>query len=142
MKTRGPRPRAMRSAFHWRKVAREDGLAEELGWIHCPELADLVIGHDGLVDQFVAMFLDATHIDVDHHVSVVVEADRSARRIRQRYRADGFDELVRVVEFAAGLREGSLDHLAVDVEACSVVTDPDISAVVLTHRRDESLVRL
>src|SRR5262249_15413392 len=90
-------PRVFFSAFQWRVIARENRVGDEFYRIHSPELADVVIGLDRPIHHPTVLLLGTPHVDVDHHVAVVVEADRSARRFRQRDRTDCLDKFIGVV---------------------------------------------
>src|SRR3954468_1217717 len=98
-------PRGSRlSALHRWIVARIHRVLEKFLRVHRPELADLVIGFDGLVDHFAALLLGAPDKHVADYVGVVVEADRPARRLCERDRTYRLDERIWIFGLAAGLR--------------------------------------
>ena len=66
----------------WSRIPREHRLLQKPLRISGPELADVVVRLDGLVDQLAVLLLNAPEIDVDDDVAVIVEADGTARRFR------------------------------------------------------------
>src|ERR1700683_5038015 len=68
-----------------RVVARIDWMREILGLRPGPELADVLVGVDGLVPElkpvFGALSADTPHVDVTDHIVEVVEFERAARRV-------------------------------------------------------------
>src|ERR1041384_7167486 len=61
--------------LHRRVVARIDRLREELLLVVGPELADVVIGLDRLVDELAVRLLDPPDVEVADHVAEMVELD-------------------------------------------------------------------
>src|SRR6185503_4327751 len=83
-------PSALR--FQWRIIARIDWLPEEGLLVVSPELADILVGLDGLIHELAVLLLDATNVDIADHISVVVEFDRPARRVGELNAAQRLDE--------------------------------------------------
>src|SRR4029079_5145639 len=108
------------SGFDRWEGARIDRLLEKLLLVVSPELAHVVIGLDGLVDQLAVRLFEMADEDLANHVPQVVELDRAAWGIGERDRLHGGHEGGLVIRFAAGLLQASLDHHAVDVEAGAV----------------------
>src|SRR5579875_3954315 len=96
-------PTWSRSGFERRVIARVDRLGEEPFLVIGPELAHILVGLDGVIDELAVLLLDFADIDVADDVAVVVEADRSARRIGQRHAAQRRNKGFLVVGIAAGL---------------------------------------
>src|SRR5438128_1390077 len=74
-----------RSALHRRVVARIDRLRQKLFLVVGPELADVMVGLDGLVPELEAVlgaFLaELADVEVADHVAEVIELERAARRV-------------------------------------------------------------
>src|SRR5262249_17272314 len=105
-------PDAGRSALQRRIVARVDRLRQEPLLVVGPELADVRVGLDRRVDELAVLALAAPDVEVADHVAEMIEAERSARRVREVDAAHGGDEGVLVVGLAAGLLERGLRHHA------------------------------
>jgi hypothetical protein len=91
-----------------------------------PELADVVVGLDGLVPELEAVLgpLRSASADVErsHHVAEVIELDRSTRRVGKVDCFEGRHEFFLVVRLSARRPEGGVDDLAVDVNAGGIKT--------------------
>src|SRR5947209_2751831 len=110
---RGPGPV---SALQWGIVTRVDGLGEEPLLLVGPELTHLGIRLERGVDELVALLVDPPDVEVPDDVAEVIEAEGAARRVGERDPAEGPDERLPVLGLAAGLLEGRLRDLAVDVQ--------------------------
>src|SRR5262245_20584780 len=132
------RGRRRRSALERWIVALVHRLREEPLLVVRPELAHVLVRLDRGVDELVALPLAAADVERADDVAEMVEAERAARRIGERYGPQRLDERILVLGLAAGLLEGSLGHHAVDVNAGRV--DARNVAVVLHHALDEALV--
>src|SRR5215472_3648654 len=94
------------SAFRQRRVvARIDRVSEIFRLWPRPELADVLVGLDGLVPQlesvFGAFFAETPDIDVADHIVEVIELERPAWCIGQADRLQRFHELFLVAGVAA-----------------------------------------
>src|SRR5262249_5591989 len=101
-------------------------MREELLFRPGPELADVLVGLDGLVPELEAVLgslgPDPTDVDVTDDVPEMIELHRSARRIGK---SDGFQrvhELLFVVALAVHRRERGIDDLAIEVNAGGIET--------------------
>src|ERR1051326_4223398 len=74
-----------------------------------PELADIGVGlHDG-IDELAVLALEPADEDVADDIAEVVEAEAAARRVGERYRAQGVDQRLLVLGLSAGLLQRRLD---------------------------------
>src|SRR5215467_5147533 len=102
------------AVFAGREVAIVDRLRKELVLAVGPELADLGIGLDHAVPEFVLvvaehfLLLDLLDVDVFDRVTIFIELDRAARRIKFDAGHD-FDELFWSRIFSAGLLDRLVD---------------------------------
>src|SRR6187397_3304719 len=64
------------SGFDRREVARIDRLLQEFLLVVGPELADVVIGLDRLVDQLAIRFFEVTDEEVADHIAEMIKLDR------------------------------------------------------------------
>src|SRR5690242_8167796 len=119
-------------------VARVDGLLEELLFVVGPELTHVMVCLDRLVDQLAVRLFEMADVEVADHVAEVVELDRAARRVSERYRLHRRHECGLVIRLSASLLQAGLDHHPVDVESRAVETGVD--AIVLVHGGDKALV--
>src|SRR5262245_54561893 len=119
-------------------VSRVHGLRQEPLLVVGPELAHVLVRLDRRVDELVALLLAAPDVEAADDVAEVIEAERAARRVGQRHRAERLDQRVAVLGLATHLLESRLRHHAVDVEAGCV--DARDVAVVAHHALDEPLV--
>src|SRR5437867_7744394 len=126
------------SALERRIVSGVDGLREEPLLLVRPELAHVLVGLDGGVHELVALPLDAPDVEAPDDVAEVVELERTARRVGQRYGPQRLDEGLAIVRFAAGLFQRRLGDHPVDVESGGV--GPGNVAVLAHHSLDELLV--
>src|SRR5262249_16261341 len=83
---RRARQQHVRSGLQWRVVARIDRLRQEFRFVVGPELADVVVFLDGLVDDAVAGLFHAADVEGADDVAEMIELDRAARRVGERYR--------------------------------------------------------
>src|SRR5262245_24650669 len=126
------------SALQRRVVTRVDRLRQEPLLVIGPELAHVRIGLDRRVDELVALALGAAYVEAADDVAEVIEMERPARRVGERYGAQRLDERILVVGLPARLFERGLGDHAVDVDTGGV--DPRNVAVVAHHPVDEPLV--
>src|SRR5712691_2712882 len=127
-----------RSALQRGIVARVHGLREEPLFVIRPELAHLRKGLDRRVDELVALPLAPPDVEAPDDVAEVVERERPARRVGERYGAQRPVERLPVVGLAAGVLERRLRDHPGDVETGGVGAR-DV-AVVAHHPVDEPLV--
>src|SRR5215813_14306991 len=83
-------------------VARVDGVRQELLLVIGPELADVWILLDHRVHQILALALALTNDDVADGVAILVELDRSARRVGERDLMQGLGQHLAVVSLPPG----------------------------------------
>src|SRR5580700_4429287 len=125
----------------WRIIARIDRVREVFLLRPIPELADVLVGLDGLVPEFQAVFgafgANAADVEIADHVAEMIELERPARRVGEAHRLERRHELL-LVGGVAGRLQRRFDHLAIDIEQPRILARYGV--VVLQHAVDEALV--
>src|ERR1043166_3624665 len=139
------RPSSAFSALRQRRiVARVDRVREKFLFRPSPELADVLVGLDGLVPELEAVFgplgSDAPNVERADDVAEMIELDRAARRVGQIDRFQDGHELFLVGGVSARRFETGIDHLAVHVKPRRVETRNDVE--ILQYAVDEPLVAI
>src|SRR5215472_6768998 len=109
-----------------RIIARVDGMREELLFRPSPELADVLVGLDGLVPELEPVFgafrYHASEVDIADYVVEVIELERPAWRVGEADRLQRGHQLFLVACVAADHLEAGVQHLAVSVKQRRVLT--------------------
>src|SRR5215207_2280260 len=129
---------ALLQVLRRRKIARVDGLLEELVLLIGPELADVRVGLDGGVDELAVLALAAAHEHGADHVAEAVESHWTARGVGEGHVAQGLHESLLIARLVAGLSDRLLDALAGDVGHRRIAAGQHV--VVLLHGGHEALV--
>src|ERR1700741_2692263 len=117
-------------------------MCEEFLFRPSPELADVLVGLDGLVPELEAVLgpLRSTAPDVERSddVAEMIEFYRAARRVRQIDRFEGGHELFLIGGIPTRRLEPGVHHLAIHIDPGGIKAGNGI--VVVQHAVDETLV--